>query len=135
MKRSIPYLIAFTILSIAAAYIWLFIWNPAPPSIEETKAISIDAVTLFNAFSQNEKKANADYLDKVLQVRGEVTNITTNADGITVILLKTDDMMFGINCTMEEKNSSIKTGDQVRLKGLCTGYLTDVVLIRCHTQN
>lgn len=135
MKRSIPYLIAFTILSIAAAYIWLFIWNPTPPSIEETKAISIDAVTLFNAFSQNEKKANADYLDKVLQVRGEVTNITTNADGITVILLKTDDMMFGINCTMEEKNSSIKTGDQVRLKGLCTGYLTDVVLIRCHTQN
>ena len=135
MKRSIPYLIAFTILSIAAAYIWLFIWNPAPPSIEETKAISIDAVTLFNAFSQNEKKANADYLDKVLQVRGEVSNITTNADGITVILLKTDDMMFGINCTMEEKNSSIKTGDQVRLKGLCTGYLTDVVLIRCHTQN
>ncbi len=135
MKRSIPYLIAFTILSIAAAYIWLFIWNPAPPSIEETKAISIDAVTLFNAFSQNEKKANADYLDKVLQVRGEVTNITTNADGITVILLKTDDMMFGINCTMEEKNSSIKTGDQVTLKGLCTGYLTDVVLIRCHTQN
>lgn len=135
MKRSIPYLIAFTILSIAAAYIWLFIWNPAPPSIEETKAISIDAVTLFNAFSQNEKKANADYLDKVLQVRGEVTNITTNADGLTVILLKTDDMMFGINCTMEEKNSSIKTGDQVTLKGLCTGYLTDVVLIRCHTQN
>ncbi len=135
MKRSIPYLIAFTILSIAAAYIWLFIWNPAPPSIEETKAISIDAVTLFNAFSQNEKKANADYLDKVLQVRGEVTNITTNADGLTVILLKTDDMMFGINCTMEEKTSSIKTGDQVTLKGLCTGYLTDVVLIRCHTQN
>ncbi|MFY7878484.1 MAG: OB-fold protein [Lacibacter sp.] len=135
MRRSIPYLIAFTILSIAAAYIWFFIWNPAPPSVVETKAISIDAVTLFNAFSQNEKKANADYLDKVLEVRGEVTNITTNADGLPVILLKTDDMMFGINCTMEEKNTSVKTGDQVTLKGLCTGYLTDVVLIRCHIKN
>lgn len=135
MKRNITILIIISFIAIAAGYIWLFIWNPAPPSIEKTKAISIDAVTLFNAFSQNEKKANADYLDKVLQVRGEVTNITTNADGITVILLKTDDIMFGINCTMEEKNISVKTGDQVTLKGLCTGYLTDVVLIRCHIQN
>jgi hypothetical protein len=135
MKRSIPYLIAFTILSIAAAYIWFFIWNPSAPSIENENAISIDAATLFNAFVTDEKKANADYLDKVLDVRGEVTNISVNTDGLPVILLKTNDMMFGINCTMEEKNISVKTGDQVTLKGLCTGYLTDVVLVRCHIKN
>jgi hypothetical protein len=40
--------------------------------------------------------------------------------------------MFGINCTMEEKDGNIKEGDEVVLKGICTGYLTDVVLIRCY---
>lgn len=135
MKRSITILITLSLLAIVAAYIWFFIWNPAPPSIEKTKSIVIDAVALFDAFSQNEKKANADFLDKVLEVRGEVTNVTMNADGSAVILLKTNDLMFGINCTMEEKNIQLKKGDQVTLKGLCTGYLTDVVLIRCHIQN
>jgi tRNA_anti-like len=47
------------------------------------------------------------------------------------VLLKTDDLMFGVNCTMED-DAQVKTGEQISIKGICTGYLTDVVLIRCY---
>jgi len=101
-------------------------------NIEKAKAITIEASALFDEYSANEKAANAKYIDKVLEVSGEVTNVSKNAEGLTVIMLKTNDLMFGVNCTMEEKEVKCKAGDKLTLKGICTGYLTDVVLIRCH---
>jgi hypothetical protein len=49
-----------------------------------------------------------------------------------VVVLRTPEMMFGVACTMlkdqSEKVAQLKTGQQVTIKGLCTGYTMDVVL-------
>ena len=120
------------VLLALAIYVWFFVWNKPALNIEKAKAITIEASALFDEYSANEKAANAKYIDKVLEVSGEVTNVSKNAEGLTVIMLKTNDLMFGVNCTMEEKEVECKAGDKLTLKGICTGYLTDVVLIRCH---
>lgn len=136
MKRFRIFLLVAVILLIAAAlYVWFFIWNKSQLNVADAKGIKVEAAALFNAYSSNEKSANTNYLEKILEVSGEVTSVTQNAEGFTVVLLKTDDPMFGINCTLEQKDVIVKEGDTVTLKGICTGYLTDVVLIRCYTIN
>lgn len=136
MKRFRIFLLTAVILLIAAAlYVWFFIWNKPQLNVADAKGIKVEAAVLFNAYSSNEQSANTNYLEKILEVSGEVTSVTRNTEGFTVVLLKTDDPMFGINCTLEQKDVRVKEGDTVTLKGICTGYLTDVVLIRCYKIN
>ncbi|MFT3845753.1 MAG: hypothetical protein QM725_11915 [Lacibacter sp.] len=116
---------------IGSAYAWLFIWNKPQMNIENKEAVRIAAVDLFNEYSTNEANANATYIDKIVEVTGVVNSVSNNSEGKTVVMLKTNDEMFGVNCTLE-KNVVIKEGETVSLKGICTGYLTDVVLIRCY---
>lgn len=126
--------ILFSLLFVAllgSAYAWFFVWNKPQQNIKQASAISINATDLFNAYSLNEVEANKTYIDKVVAVTGEVSNVGKNSEGKTVVLLKSDDLMFGVNCTLEEA-APVKNGETITLKGLCTGYLTDVVLIRCY---
>ena len=130
-------IILFLIVALAllgSVYAWFFIWNKPQQNIKNAPAIQIQATAIFNEYSTNEKTANARYIDKIVEVTGTVNSVSKNAEGKTVVLLKTDDLMFGVNCTMEE-DVQVKEGDTVSLKGICTGYLTDVVLIRCYKTN
>lgn len=119
----------------AAAYVWFFVWNKPQTNVANADGIKIAATALFSAYNSNEQIANQKYLEKILEVSGEVTGVNKNAEGLTVILLKTDDPMFGVNCTLEQKNVQVKEGDTILLKGICTGFLTDVVMIRCYKVN
>jgi hypothetical protein len=112
------------------SYVWVFYWNKPQQNIKNAKALSIQATELFNIYSTAEKTTNDKYIDKIIEVSGEVFMVSKNNEGKQVILLKTNDPMFGINCTMEEE-ANVKEGDLVKIKGICTGYLTDVVVIRC----
>jgi hypothetical protein len=125
-------LVTLVLLLAVAAYVWFFVWNKPQTNIAGANALKTEAVTLFNEYSTNEQAANTKYLEKVLEVSGKVTSVTKNAEGLAVVLLQSDDPLFGINCTIEQKNVQVKQGEEVVLKGLCTGYLTDVVLIRCY---
>lgn len=122
--------LVLVIVLMVISYVWVFYWNKPQQNIKNAKAISIQATELFNEYSTAERTTNDKYIDKIIEVTGEVFSISKNNEGKQVILLKTDDPMFGINCTMEEE-AKVKEGDLVKIKGICTGYLTDVVIIRC----
>lgn len=93
--------------------------------------MKISSNELFREFSENEKQATEKYNGKVLEVSGTVTAVETNQEGQTIIRLQTDDLMFGINCTMEKK-TTVKKGSAVIIKGSCSGFTTDVILIHCY---
>jgi hypothetical protein len=132
MKQMKAILISLLFVALlGSAYAWFFVWNKPQQNIKQASAISINATDLFNAYSLNEAEANKTYVNKVVAVTGEVSNVGTNNEGKTVVLLKSDDLMFGVNCTLEVA-APIKNGETITLKGLCTGFLTDVVLIRCY---
>lgn len=99
-------------------------------SVENEVAIAVTAVRLFTEFEANEAKANSKYLNKAVLVTGIVSEMSFNQSGSMVIILASDNPMFGVSCTMEEKPQGLVKGETVSIKGICTGYLSDVVVTR-----
>jgi ATP-dependent 26S proteasome regulatory subunit len=133
-KNLLFILIAALFISLCAGgwYMYTQILNPKHREIQEEKAININAEELYQSFLSDEKAANAAYLEKVIEISGKVGSVGKNADSSQVIFIQTSDPVFGVNCTMEVKAENLKLGDSVRLKGICSGFINDVVLIRCH---
>ena len=94
-------------------------------------AITVTAQAILDAYNTDEKKANTLYLDKAIEVSGEVAGVSKTQQGKTVVSLKTTDPMAGIRCTMKEA-VEVTTGNNVRIKGICSGFLMDVTLIDCY---
>lgn len=97
--------------------------------------IQITATNLFNEYQANEAQANAAYLDKTIEVSGTIRDIVTGDSGEKQIVLESDDMLFGVICQFEgDANAEIadlQPGAPIKIKGICTGILMDVVLKNC----
>jgi hypothetical protein len=104
--------------------------NKPHRSVKEETAIEVTASDLFSRFETNEGGSNTEFLDKTILVRGEVAEIITNQEGKTVVILATDNPIFGVNCTMDEEPKDIEIGMIVSIKGICVGYLSDVIVNR-----
>lgn len=101
--------------------------------LESTMALKSDftmkAADLLIAFESDETLANSKYLDKVIEVSGYVKKLNVD-EGKTTVYLDSDNPMSNVIFQLEEFNTSIKEGEKITLKGVCTGYLMDVVLVR-----
>jgi hypothetical protein len=109
------------------------IWNAPHRDVRDEKGIQVTAQGIIDAYAANEKNADSLYLDKAIEVSGTVTELSKNQQGKTVVSLKTNDPMAGVRCTMKEE-AAIKAGDNVKIKGKCTGLNFDVILIDCYIE-
>jgi hypothetical protein len=121
------------ILALVAVSAWYVFLKPGR-NIQREKTISITASGIYQAYMHDEKKANELYLDKALAVNGKISEIKTNQQGQQVIVLESNDPIFGIVCTMSHPIEAL-AGQEVNIKGFCTGYTTDVVLRDCINEN
>ena len=103
-------------------------WNKPNRDVAKEKGIVITAAQLVTEFQENETTANAKYLNKPIEVSGTVSNVAQNQEGITTVLLSSNDAMTGVFCTLKENNPNIKAGTPVVIKGICNGMLSDVRL-------
>jgi len=116
-------LIVIVLCSIIGAAIGVYIWNKPSKRVEEEKGISVTAISVSKLFTDDKTKAATLYLNKALEISGEVTDININQDGNKMVLLKTGDSTKEIRCTMREKDATIAKGQSVTIKGYCSGYL------------
>lgn len=97
--------------------------------------VALEASELFTAFETNEAEANEKYLDKIIKVSGTVKEVSTDDKGNISVTLESGSEMFGVVCQMDDLTKHAKTnfepGEQITFKGVCTGMLMDVVLVRC----
>ena len=121
-------LIVITAAILGGAGYAVYVWNMPARDVTEEKGIQITAVAIFDSFTLNENKADALYLNKAIQVTGEITEIKKNQDSETVVYLKSNDPVFGVNCTFKEDPGSLNKGATITFKGVCTGFLSDVVI-------
>ncbi|MCB0515937.1 MAG: hypothetical protein R2798_03915 [Chitinophagales bacterium] len=134
MKKILGILLLLLVIGGGVAY---FMYNKPHTNTATAKAdFQLNAGDLFNAFQADENASNAKYLDKVIQVKGKVQNQKLEDNGVYTIYLETSDMMGGtVSCQMAadqaEKLTRVKKGDEVGINGICTGYLMDVVMVRC----
>jgi hypothetical protein len=128
-------IMAVLVLAFAGAGYGWYQYQKAPPDIRQEKSgVEIAAVELLKAFQQDETAASTKYVDKVLIVSGAVTGVQTDSSGQATVTLQTNDLLAAVTCSFyqdDEGAKKIKTGTTARIKGVCTGMLTDVVLNKC----
>ena len=120
-KKTILYSILGLI--VIAAGTGYYLWNKPHKDVKHASGIAVSAAELYLTFSTDSVKAKNTYTDKVLEVKGDVVNVTVNQQGQQVILLKTATADASVNCTMEEKATAAKPGDVMIIKGICSGYI------------
>ena len=131
--------VIFTILALGVigAGIGYYMYNKPVASLEKKKAdVEVSADEIIAAYETDENAANGVYNGKVVQVTGKVSAVTEE-EGTTKIQLETSNQIALIICEMETgtETGEVKAGDMVSIKGLCTGYLSDVILVQCTLAN
>ena len=106
---------------------WIF--NKPHRDVTQEKAVQLTAQKLFDAFKANEAAANQRYLDKAIELSGEVGEVIKNQEGQIVVNFKTNDPLFVINCTFKTNPGELKVGQNITFKGICTGYIPDANVV------
>lgn len=132
MKKILIFLLAAGLIGAAVGY---YLWNKPHENMEKAKAdVAIEAAQLFKEYNADENAANAKYLDKTIAVSGKVKESTKGEDGTIKVSLETGSD-FGVVCEFDPLSKHPRTefspGEQVVLKGKCTGLNFDVQLTRC----
>ena len=134
MRKALYLFIVVSVVSVGVGY---YMFNMPPKNLSKVKSeVSLSAHELMSSFEEDEQSANTAYLGKVIEVRGIVSNVAFNEDGSAQLILETQSMMGGISCNFSIEDAArytevMREGQNTLVKGMCTGYLMDVVLERC----
>jgi hypothetical protein len=128
------FIITVLVVLVAGLFVWKWVFKEQDKSvISKTADMVVQADVLVRDFEADENKANIKYLNKVLVVNGSIDSKTMNDKEITVVLKNKGDVA-GVSCSFDQSTigpSTFETGKAIRVKGVCTGFLLDVVLVRC----
>ena len=125
-------LITIFILILIGVGTGFYLWNKPHQKVESAKSISITATNLAKEYSTNEKDADAKYLNKAIDVSGTISEVDKNQDGGVMIVLQTGDPTAGIQCSLREKGADPVKGQNIEIKGFCSGNgITGVSLTDC----
>ena len=130
------FLIIVLILAAGAASYGFYLYKKPRAGASEMKtAFVVDAKSIFSEFSTNENEANKKYLGKAIEVSGSVKTIDLDEHGAMNVSIETGEL-GAVSCQFEkkEKMPTVIPGDMVRVKGVCTGFLLDVVLVDCEME-
>lgn len=107
----------------------LLLLKPASPKAEQ-----VDIVELINMFQNNEPLANATYTERLIEVSGVIQEISYLNNRQTILLHGDRFTQNFVLCDMSPESNAARTlmaGDTITLKGVCKGYLLDVILLNC----
>lgn len=133
MKKLLPPLIG--ILLIGAAFYFLLKGNQKEGMQAAVPDITISAAELFADFYEDESAANQKYLNKTIEVKGEITDIKKGRNGMPKLMLAAKHPTFGVLCTFdaqsEHPRQEFHPGEEVVLKCICMDYYNNVELTNC----
>ena len=110
----------------------IYLWNKPAKKVENSKGIAISAADLSKEYGADEKAADAKYLNKAIEVSGTISEIDNNQDGGVMVIMQTADPATGVQCTMREKGITVTKGQNIVIKGFCSGNgITGVSLTDC----
>ncbi|MEM9928251.1 MAG: hypothetical protein AAF840_00400 [Bacteroidota bacterium] len=110
-----------------------FMQPKAPLDIHKAPTeLTINAGSLYAAFETDETKANGTYAGKVMEVSGTLSAVNQENDGHFALNLAADSPLGQVVCNLApnepQPTNKATIGQVVTVKGVCTGYLFDVVL-------
>lgn len=133
MKKKSLLLAAFVVAAIIAFVVWNQFLRTAPSMKRLSPEFEVNAVSFYEEFETDETAANTKYLNKIVEVEGEVEGLNHEGETKPQVSLRTSG--FGVvKCTLESSDSEayakLKTGDKVVIRGECIGILLDLLIER-----
>jgi hypothetical protein len=128
MRKAIYISLLVVILIIGGAVYYVFN-KPHRNVLNEEPSFSLSSDQLLSEYDKDTASANKKYLDKVIQLKGQVSDMVTDQQGGVVIVLNDGKSMFGITCSIsdnsKEAGKKYQKGQEITLKGICTGGSVD----------
>lgn len=135
MKTSIK-IALFVIFFIALGLILaaLYMYNMKHKDLQKKKPdFVITAVSLQKTFEDEEAAATTKYVNKILDISGTIESVKTGEGNILSVSLKTGSESSSVICTFPSATDPalFKTGNQITIRGECSGFLMDILLNNC----
>lgn len=114
-----------------------YLFNLKHSDLSKVKpAFTLSSTELYSAFENDETAATTKYAGKVVELTGKVASVEYgSADSTLSITLHEDDELSGVICTFsgikDKSQVSITPGEQITIRGECSGMLMDVLLNNC----
>jgi len=100
--------------------------------------IEVTVKNILVEFESNERIASEKYVDNIILVKGKIADISIS-NGNSIITLKEENSDSSVICQMlaEDNLNALKLekGNEVTIKGVCAGYLLDIMMVRCILTN
>ena len=131
-------LIVLSLIIISLLFV-LNLYNKPFINVNNSKAnLKVTAQELLNDYHEDENLANKKYVDNIIEVKGEIAEISISR-GNSIITLKDSNGLSSIKCHMGPENNlnvlKLRKDNQITIKGICTGYLLDIIMVRCVLTN
>jgi hypothetical protein len=135
MKTYIKVALFFVIfIAIAAILAALYYYNLKATDMTKAKPdFIITASALQKAFEEDETRASVIYINKILEVTGNIASVKPADNSVVSISMVTGSEMSAVICTFPAVSdpSVFRVGDQITIRGECSGFLMDVLLNNC----
>jgi hypothetical protein len=121
------------VIAISGILYGLYMFNLKHPDMAKAKPdFIITSTVLQKEFEDNEKSASAKYINKILEVTGTINSISADSSHLNISLKSASDISSVI-CSLPAISdaSKFKTGEEITLRGECSGFLMDVLLKNC----
>ena len=90
--------------------------------------------SLIEAFEIDEGKATQLYTGKIIQISGTIFAVNTK-DGNNIITFQDQVSQASVICHFDSEEAlslfNLEKGQKATIKGECSGFLLDVIMIRC----
>jgi hypothetical protein len=115
----------------------IYLYNKKPADTrDQNPDFELSSTQLVKDFSADEQAASQKYNDRILLINGKVSEINLNS---TTVILDAADPIAMVTCSFYADESAhlknLKVGDELKIKGKCTGKLIDVILNNCRLSN
>jgi hypothetical protein len=135
MKKSYKIaLVVTSFLVLAGILFGLYLYNLGSKDLQKVKPdFILSAEDLVKAFESDENTATTKYINKVIEVSGTIQSIKSGENNTVNISLKTGSELSSVICTLQGNPdiSDFSTGEQITIRGECSGFLMDVLLNNC----
>lgn len=137
-KKSVRLVLLIAIILLGAGICGgLYLYSKKHKDLSSVKAdYVLKAHDLINAFTVDENAASEKYINKVIEVTGQVTWVEFgSADSTLSLTLTGYGDNSGVICTFngitDNSQVSFRDGETLTVRGECSGMLMDVLLNNC----
>lgn len=130
MNKKIVWAIVVVFL-LGGLNLWYYVFEYSKThhrNVADEDALNVTSAQIVKDFQSNEKVADAKYLNKAIEVQGVLLQMQKDQSGNITVTLKSGDPFANIFCTLKPGLQLPAKGSVIVVKGVCTGFLSDVVL-------